>query len=163
VSAAACEIVSGIAHDREPYALDIPCLAAGIDERRQICTLPQLPVHLGDCEAIILEKAGALLQRAGEKRHIARRVEERLGVGAATIGHIQQQCAVARAAGMKRTIFAEYATRPRSLRAAFDRFFPWTGQETGGLVFGVSETTALASVGRGPQAFCSNSDCLYTS
>jgi hypothetical protein len=86
--------VRGVAHDREAHALNVACLTVCIDERRQVRVMSELPIHLGNREAVILEKAGALLQRSGEKRHIARRVVERLGVGVATVGHVHQQCAV---------------------------------------------------------------------
>lgn len=64
VSGGVREEVGGIAHDRKTCSLDVSCFAVGIDERRQICALSQLPVHFGDGKAVILEKASALLERA---------------------------------------------------------------------------------------------------
>src|SRR6516164_2215974 len=62
--------IRGVAHDREAHALDVAYLAVGIDERGQVCAMSEFPINLGNREAVVLEKAGALFHRAGKKRHI---------------------------------------------------------------------------------------------
>jgi len=87
--------IRGVAQDRKAHPLDVAYLAVDIGERGQVCAMSEFPINLGNREAVVLEKAGALFHRAGKKRHIARRVVERLGVCAAAVGHVDHQCAVA--------------------------------------------------------------------
>src|SRR3974390_1689 len=61
--------------------------------------MSELPIDLGKRKAMVLQEARPLFKRAGEKRHIARRVVERLAVCLAAIGNVDQQCSVACAAG----------------------------------------------------------------
>jgi len=95
IGRAARQELRRVAEDREAHALDVARLAVGAGEGRQVGAMAELPLHLGQREAAVLEEAGALLDVARVERLAARAVVEGDAVDPAAVGHVDQQRAVA--------------------------------------------------------------------